>query len=536
MGPCINQSSLSKSLSTDSQTEKVVQGAQSAVNSIEYDSQPIFWKRLWPRVVLVVVSIVAAISIAKSLNWPFVHDAPLMHYIVFLMSNGFSPYRDIFDMNMPGTYVIHWLVFHTLGGSAIAWRSFDLLLSVIATFAALYITRPYDRYAGWIVGGILVIGHLSVGPIDLGQRDYIMAVLLLTAYAFLFAAIRRLRPSMLFFSAVLFTWATLIKPTSLLLTVLMLALGVYIARKRGQQTRKYVVSAVLGCGCTIGFFAAFLLKEHSLGAFFQIVFGLVPYHASMGNASWKGLLLNLHQANWALTVIVGLLLLRYCRCWENWEQWALLVGGLFGGLSYVIQRKGWHYHTYPEAFFLCIWIITLCLLALRTRSRVRYLALTLLLFNAFVIGPYFLVKEFLSGYSMTNLNSMRADLRTLGGQALNRNVQCFDWGRGCINALFQERIVQTTGAIYDFYLFPVRPDPVPAVYQQKFYKVVSMHPPKVLIVTDDSWPPGLGYSRIGNWPVFSEFLQKNYRLDRAPNLRANSVQGIGYRVYLRNGP
>ena len=38
-----------------------------------------------------------------SRGWGIGQDSRLMHYVVFLMRHGFAPYRDIVDMNMPGT-------------------------------------------------------------------------------------------------------------------------------------------------------------------------------------------------------------------------------------------------------------------------------------------------------------------------------------------------------------------------------------------------------------------------------------------------
>lgn len=492
------------------------------------------WEKFLAPIVLSMIAITAIIALVKSLNWPFVHDAPLMHYIVFLMGHGFSPYRDIFDMNMPGTYMTHWLVFHGLGGSALAWRFFDLLLTAATFAAAVYIARPYNRLAGWIIGGILVVEHLSVGAIDLGQRDYIMAVLLLAAYAFLFSSVRNLRARRMFYSSILFAWAAGIKPTAVPLAILMLVLGIYVVSRRGERIGMYVLSSAAGCVLVAAILLAFLVREHSVAAFIQIALKLDPYHESIGNVSWRNLLLNLHQVNWALTIVFGLLLLRICKCWNNWEQWALLLGVFFGAASYVAQRKGWHYHTYPEAYFIYTWIVILCSIAIRSGSRARYAAAAYLIYIAVLVAPVLLRKEFHSRYSMTNLDSMRADLRTLGGQSLNRNVQCFDWGAGCIDALYHERIVQATGAIYDFYLFPTRPNPVTRPYQDEFFHALSKHPPKVLIVTKASWPPGLGYQKIQNWPVFAKFLKHNYHLDTSSSLMANSQPNASYKIFLRN--
>src|SRR5512134_1571448 len=61
----------------------------------------------------------------RSRSWPLVHDAPLMHYIAWLIGQGAVPYRDTFDMNMPGAYLVHLGVIAVAGPGDLAWRIFD---------------------------------------------------------------------------------------------------------------------------------------------------------------------------------------------------------------------------------------------------------------------------------------------------------------------------------------------------------------------------------------------------------------------------
>src|SRR5262249_61750250 len=49
-----------------------------------------------------------------------------MHYVAWLPAQGAVPYRDVFDMNMPGVYLIHWAVLSTVGAGDLAWRLVDL--------------------------------------------------------------------------------------------------------------------------------------------------------------------------------------------------------------------------------------------------------------------------------------------------------------------------------------------------------------------------------------------------------------------------
>ena len=55
-----------------------------------------------------------------------IHDAPIMHYVAWLVAQGAVPYRDVFDMNVPGVYLLHLGVIRMLGEGDRDWRFFDL--------------------------------------------------------------------------------------------------------------------------------------------------------------------------------------------------------------------------------------------------------------------------------------------------------------------------------------------------------------------------------------------------------------------------
>src|SRR5262247_1489016 len=78
---------------------------------------------------------VAAWLLAASLRWPLVHDAPIMHYIAWRLGHGAVPYRDLFDMNFPGTYAIHLVALRAFGSGDAGWRAFDLAWLIATSLA-----------------------------------------------------------------------------------------------------------------------------------------------------------------------------------------------------------------------------------------------------------------------------------------------------------------------------------------------------------------------------------------------------------------
>ena len=118
----------------------------------------------------------------RSWGWPLVHDAPLMHYVAWLIGQGAVPYRDVFDMNMPGVYLLHLGVIGIMGEGDRAWRLFDLAWLAL-TAAALFgfARRAGDAWSGLAAALLFVIYHLSGGAWRAGQRDFLLTLFLVLA-------------------------------------------------------------------------------------------------------------------------------------------------------------------------------------------------------------------------------------------------------------------------------------------------------------------------------------------------------------------
>src|SRR5215813_8903842 len=120
----------------------------------------------------------AVVLVWRSLTWPLIHDVALMHYIAWRIGDGAIPYRDLFDMNQPGTYLIHLAVLRTLGGGDLAWRIVDLVWLAATAGAIAAFAAPWGALAS--AGGAFVFGtyHLAGGAWHAGQRDFFVCVFL----------------------------------------------------------------------------------------------------------------------------------------------------------------------------------------------------------------------------------------------------------------------------------------------------------------------------------------------------------------------
>jgi hypothetical protein len=129
---------------------------------------------------LVVAFLAVAASLAwRSRGWPLVHDAPIMHYIAWRIGEGAVPYRDLFDMNFPGVYVLHVAVLRALGAGDAAWRAFDLAWRGVGALAVAAFAARWGAIAA--AGGALLFAlhHLAGGAWHAGQRDFLLCPFLL---------------------------------------------------------------------------------------------------------------------------------------------------------------------------------------------------------------------------------------------------------------------------------------------------------------------------------------------------------------------
>jgi hypothetical protein len=237
--------------------------------------------------------------------------------------------------------------------------------------------------------------------------------------------------------------------------------------------------------------------------------------------------------------------------WLTWERAALFVGVLFGLASFYVQRKGYPYHRYPSEAFMLLLIgidfsTVLSERAHDKRSYVRHLALAGILVGVVVIGGGSTVHALRQDAHNHEFTSMlEEDLKPLGGNKLTGHIQCLDMADSCITALYDMKLVQATGFLYDCYMFSAAEHPERERYREAFWQAIMKNPPAVFVVSSHDcqvYPelPSYNYKKMSRWPLFNDYLKANYRLDveRVPphmvNWGSSPSKPIGYRIYVRS--
>ena len=505
-----------------------------------------------------VLVLCAAAFVVSSWHWPLVGDAPLMHYVVFLMEHGLAPYRQIVDLNQPGTFAVEAAVMALFGKGALAWRVFDLLLlgaTGVAMAAICRDDRPWAWFPALFAAVTFALIHGRDGLIQLGQRDLLMATLLAAAYALLFQVVRsvnRERYGLSLAAGLCLGAAASVKPDAVVLAPVLLGLIAFELRHR--RWKLHLGAACAGVLLPLLASFVFLLREHALAAYVELMVHLAPYHASTWRLSPRELLVG---------AVSSVMLPLFClwvpvfvmeRRWRWFEDRLLLAGFLFGVFSFYLQGRGYPYHRYPSEVFLLLLAGIAFTDALRPRtvpvvqtSRSRSSRLILqgcagagLVFGALVVVPRSLVQVIhFDWHHDAFQQALRADLTSLGGSGLNGQVQCLEMAGGCITTLYGMQLVESSGFLYDCYLYPTEDQAVAHTaererYRRAFMSAFLAHPPRALVVSsDECGPPDFQYRKLARWPWLDAYLGDHYRLVREH--RPTELESWGGRPALPNG-
>ena len=469
----------------------------------------------------------------RSWGWPLIHDAPLMHYVAWLIAQGAVPYRDVFDMNVPGVYLLHLGIIRTLGEGDRAWRLFDLAWLAL-TAAALFgfSRRMGDVWSGLGAALLFVLYHLSGGAWRAGQRDFLLALfLVLAAWGAARAWESRGAGAPLAWGGLAAGAGVMVKPQAALFWIACGGVAVLGARRAGMPR-------AIGIWCAAGLAVpvivmGWLAWRGGLGPFASIVTGYVlPLYSKVGRVSvWEGL--RWHVYGWQiLSCLVALALGGFARQPQppyGARRWIALLGAVYGFVHFAAQGKGWEYHLYPFAVFVC----ALASVPLAARSKPaepsrwdaapmlsRALTMAVLLIAVGLLGakgvdavdaPWIADKE-------RRVAALVRDLQPLAGAG---PVQVMDVTGGGVQALLRLHLRQPTRFLYDFHFFHDEADRRIQALRDEFARDLERGRPAAVVVFEDTWRRP-GYDRLDDFPAVAALLARAYTL---------AVQGDGYRIY-----
>jgi hypothetical protein len=470
---------------------------------------------------------------ADSLRWPYIHDSPLMLYAGWHMAEGGVPYRDLFDMNVPGTYFAMWTLGATFGWERLGFRIFDLLcLSILAagTFAWL---RKCGRAPAVAASLLFPLWYLAAGPSTSMQREF----LALVPFACMLGLGESSLPSPVRFfgTGMLAGAAALIKPQFLLLALPPLVRQTVMA----PAAERVRLVALMGAGIGLPIVAAgaFLAYRGGLDAFIDIATGYWPLYSQLsgshqalsgtdrlrylGESTLAGL-----KSPYILLALVGLAAVitdgqRRGMAW----MLAAVIGA--AALYPAFSGQFWTYHWLPFQYVL----LATASLALMSSSvsgwtagniiRAAAASITLLAVGSSAVAA--LVASS-SGYPASDVVRSRARALGVPGEVAEflrahlqpgDLVQPLDWTGGAVHGMLEARARLATRFMYDFHFYHHVDTPYIVRLRRQFVRQLAAVRPRFVIRVFDGrpWPGGPGTSR--EFPALEAFLEAEYRVVRA---------------------
>ena len=501
----------------------------------------------WPVLVLWVAVLPLAYFLLRLVlyarTWPIVHDAAILHYVVFMIGSGRAPYTHMVEMNLPGALMSEWFGMHVFGAGAVGLWRWDTSMGLLAVAGGAWIAGGGARVAG-MAGALFTWAlHLNDAAFNTAERDWLIAALWLIAIACTAEAVERRDARWMFGCFAAAVWCCAIKPFAVLLPVVLLGVALWQMRDRWRGVLWWslggallpVLATVLYFAHWHGAFPAFVHTERTLGA----------WYGTLNRATWHRMLFGVLLYPVLAALLLVLYLFVRMRGWMHLRELLLALGAASGLLMYFAQQKGYAYHVYP--FVLCAAVLGFVLAQRAWTDRwtprgfrgwdVRLAAVLFVFLCAVRLPVKFWRNRDNAAYPYGTQEALIADLNSLGGHALSGQIQCLDMTLGgCIGAEYDLRLVQTTGFVNDHILFPYpqSASPVLLEYQQRFLREMAADPPRVIVLTAHNWPnqDDRNLTKLERWPEFAQWIHANYRVDRT-HLATTAKHTASYRIYVR---
>jgi 4-amino-4-deoxy-L-arabinose transferase-like glycosyltransferase len=432
-------------------------------------------------------------------------------------------------MNMPGVYLIHLAVLALGGAGDVAWRTFELgWLGATAGLMYRYGRPLGDRLSAATPALFFAIHHLAGGPSLAGQRDFLICLFLLAgACGVARSCESRGRLAPLLGAGLILGFALMVKPLAALYVVLCAVAAALAAYRAGRSWLAAVAAVLLGALVMPILLLGWLAWVGGLRAFvWTLVEWTVPFYSQAGGAGYLRVLVSL---NWGLLAAAALLGAARRGAPYDVRRWLDVGGAVYGFLHFALQFKGYDYHLYPLALFLCL-SFGLALAPdagkasarpMRLRAYARGLAVVLVASAVIVTGVRGLdrLSQPFEVGRVQRVAGAVGELRKL--VAPGETVQVM--GPSGAHVLLRLGLRQPTRFFTDFQFFLGAADPRIQGLRTEFMAGLEAGPPAAIVMFPERHAAG-PYGRLDDFPALAALLEHRYAI---------VVDNASYRIYAR---
>ena len=466
---------------------------------------------------------------AFSLQWPIAHDEAPLFYEAFLMqSEGRIPYRDIFDFQMPGSYLAYYLLGMFSGFGPFRIRILDLLILAALIFITFHAMRRFGKTPALAAGILFGLKYLQGGPSLSLQREYLLLVFI--ALSLLIGMRESLTPKHRLSLGILFGLSAVIKPHAALGLLPFLLFDIADIRQRPNMTLPKaawtsLLPAAIGFAIPVSLVILYLTITNSLSPFLTIALNYWPLYSQINGqmeitptAERISFLLNQiwrlgGSGLWLIPAAFGLYLNR------NRQTYLLASLALCYAIYPALSGQFFPYHYIPFIYI----IILLASLAIATNYQLPITNLSSFLFSLsssillitilLTIRPSTTFLRQIQGHPIATSTDRAEEIVRFLEKNLQagETVQPLDWTGGTLLALLETRTPIATSYVFDFYFYHHVSNPYIQSLRVDFMNQLQTASPRYIvevIAIDKPWVSGEDTTR--DFPELREFLNENY--------------------------
>lgn len=493
----------------------------------------------YPQILLIILLAIFLIMQAIfSLQWQIAHDEAPLLYEAFLMQNGAIPYKDFFDFQMPGSYIIYYLLGTLSNFAPLRIRILDVLILASIIFITYHALKKINKTSALMAGILFGLKYLQGGPALSLQREYLILIFLSLA---IFISLQdSLTNHHRFILGFLFGLASTIKPHAAigLLPIILFDLHPFV-KLRDPLWLKKLSTYAIGFLIPIIAIIIWLASTNALTPFLDIALNYWSLYSQINGE--LVILSSTQRLSYILNLVWrfgghGLWLIPAAfAIYLNQNKKTYLLASL--ALCYAIYPAfTGQFFPYHYILFLYFIIILASLSLPNSRFPIpnhqlritNYASLIFLLTILFTIKPSQTFLRQINNQPIVTSSDRAVEISNFLEKNLEEGdfVQPLDWTGGTLLAMLETRAPIATEYVFDFYFYHHISDPYIQNLRNDFMSQLQDSMPRFIIeVTsaDKPWIGGDDTSRT-KFPELQNFLDENYSI---------TIQKDDYVIYER---
>jgi hypothetical protein len=468
---------------------------------------------------IILLAIFLIMQAIFSLQWPLAHDQAPLLYETFLMQNGKIPYKDFFDFQMPGSYIIYYLLGVISNFGPLRIRILDLLILTTIIFISYQALKKSSHISALTAGILFALQYLSGGPSLSLQREYLILIFLSSA---IFISLQdSLSNNHRLILGFLFGLAASIKPHAAigLIPIILFDLHPFVSLRDPSWLKK-ILPYFIGFFTPILLIIIWLASTNALTPFLDIVLNYWGLYSQINGelvilSSTERLpyILNLvwrfgGHALWLIPAAFAIYL--------NQNKKTYLLASL--ALCYAIYPalSGQFFAYHYILFFYCIIFLSSLSITNYKLPITNYASLLFLLTIFITIRPSQTFIRQLNSQPIVTSSDRAVEIKNFLDKNLDKDdlVQPLDWTGGTLLAMLQTRAPIATEYVFDFYFYHHISNPYIQNLRNDFMNQLQASRPRFIIeVTsaDKPWVGGDDTTRT-KFPELQIFLDENYSI------------------------